>query len=109
MSSADWVRVADSAALLPGEVGQYWLGDVPVAVFNLDGDLHALEDRCTHEDYELSSGHFDADSASIECTLHGARYDIRDGRVLCAPAYVPARRIEVKREDGGLWLRDADG
>jgi 3-phenylpropionate/trans-cinnamate dioxygenase ferredoxin subunit len=101
-----WQRVADSSQLLPGEMQQFWLGELAVVVFNLDGDLYALEDRCTHEDYELSGGSFDTDQGSVECTLHGARFDVRDGRALCAPAYTPARRIEVKREDGGLWLRD---
>lgn len=105
-TSDGWQRVADADALLPGEMAQYWLGELPVAVFNLDGDLYAIEDRCTHEDFELSSGTFDADAGSVECTLHGARFDVRSGRALCAPAYTPVRRIEVRRDRNGLWLRD---
>ncbi len=103
--SGDWVRVCDSAELLPGETRSVWLGETPVALFNLDGQVHALHDQCSHEDYPLSDGEFDADEASVECLLHGARFDIRDGRALCAPAYSPVARFEAKIEDGGVHVR----
>lgn len=57
----------------------------PIVVFNLDGELYALEDQCTHEEFELSSGEFNTTEGSVECVLHGARFDVRDGRALCAP------------------------
>ena len=65
-----------------------WDGDTPILVVNLDGDFFALEDRCSHEDFELSAGAIDG--GQIECTLHGARFDLRSGEALCAPAYAPA-------------------
>ena len=43
---------------------------------------------------------------SIECVLHGARFDLRDGRALCAPAYSPVPKFPVKLEHGGVWTRD---
>ena len=58
-------------------------------VFNYDGDFYALEDRCSHEDFELSAGSFDGEEATIECVLHGSKFDVRDGRALNAPAYTP--------------------
>ncbi len=104
-----WERVCSSAELLPGEKRVHWSGDLPILLINHDGDLHALEDRCSHEDFELSQGEYDAASASIECLLHGARFDIRDGRALCAPAYTPVRRFEARLEAGAVWvLRSAD-
>lgn len=106
--SETWTFVCASAELLPGEVKTVWdeVTDTPIVVFNLDGDLYALEDRCSHEDYELSAGHFDAAEGSIECVLHGARFDVRDGRPLCPPAYTPVARFPVKRENDGVWTRD---
>ena len=44
--------------------------------------------------------------ATIDCVLHGARFDVRDGRALCAPAYEPVVRFPVKVEDGVVWTRD---
>ncbi|GAB1408836.1 hypothetical protein MASR1M8_27560 [Thermomonas brevis] len=41
--------------------------------------------------------------------LHGARFDVRDGRALCAPAYEPVAKFPVKVEGGGIWTRDDRG
>ena len=103
---SNWVRVCSESELLPGESKVAWDGETPILVINLDGELFALEDRCSHEDYELSAGMIDAAEETIECTLHSARFDIRSGRALCAPAYAPVPRFPVKREDGAVWTRD---
>ncbi|TKS53454.1 non-heme iron oxygenase ferredoxin subunit [Luteimonas yindakuii] len=103
---SNWTFVCTTAELLPGETRVAWDGDTPILVFNLDGAYYALEDRCSHEDFELSAGHFDASEGSIECALHGARFDIRDGRPLCPPAYGPVVKFPVELRDGGIWTRD---
>ncbi|RZA19181.1 MAG: non-heme iron oxygenase ferredoxin subunit [Lysobacteraceae bacterium] len=105
----DWVFVCTTAQLLPGEMTTAWDGDTAIVVVNHDGTVYALEDRCSHEDFELSAGAFDAAQASIECVLHGARFDVRDGRALCAPAYEPVARFPVKVDDSGIWTRDDRG
>ena len=102
----DWVFVCTTDRLLPGELATAWDGDTAIAVFNLDGTVYALEDRCSHEDFELSAGAFDAVEGSVECVLHGARFDVRDGRALCAPAYTPVPKFPVKREHDAVWTRD---
>ena len=99
-----WVRVCAESELLPGETRVAWDGDTPILVVNLDGELYALEDKCTHEDFELSAGPIDGDQ--VECTLHGARFDLRTGEALCAPAYSAVPKFPVKREDGAIWTRD---
>ena len=43
---------------------------------------------------------------SITCVLHGARFSLRDGEALCAPAYEPVAKFPVKVEDGLVWTRD---
>lgn len=103
---SDWTFVCTTAELLPGEMKTAWDGDTPILVVNHDGTLYALEDRCSHEDFELSAGSFDPIDARIECVLHGARFDVRDGRALCAPAYEPVPRFPVKVEDGLVYTRD---
>jgi 3-phenylpropionate/trans-cinnamate dioxygenase ferredoxin component len=105
----DWVQVCSTSELLPGESKVAWDGDVAILVVNYDGDLYALEDRCSHEDFELSHGEFDAEEATIECVLHGAKFDVRDGRALCAPAYTPVAKFPVKVEGGVVWTRDDRG
>lgn len=101
-----WVRVAATSELLPGESRVVWDGDTPILVVNLDGDYYALEDKCTHEDYELSAGAVDAGHGEIECVLHGARFDLKTGRALCGPAYLPVPKFPVQVADGAVWTRD---
>lgn len=106
--SETWSFVCATAELLPGEMKTVFdeVTGVAIVVFNMDGDLYALEDQCSHEDFELSSGEFDTGDGTVECVLHGAKFDIRDGRALCAPAYTPVAKFPVKTEHGGIWTRD---
>lgn len=106
--SETWTFICASEELLPGEMKTAFdeVTGTPLVVFNLDGELYALEDQCSHEEFELSSGVIDPAEGSIECILHGARFDIRDGHALCAPAYSPVPKFPVKREHGGIWSRD---
>lgn len=105
----DWIRVCATSEMLPGESRLVWDGDTPILVVNYDGAYYALEDRCSHEDFELSAGCFDASNGTIECVLHGSRFDVRDGRALNPPAYTPAVRFPVKLEDDAIWTRDDRG
>lgn len=106
MDTADWTFVCTTSELLPGEMRVAWDGDTPILVFNLDGALYALEDRCSHEDFELSPGEYDPANGSIECALHGAKFDIRTGQALCAPAYTGVPVFPVRVENGSVWTRD---
>jgi len=106
--TATWTFVCATPELLPGEMKTVIdeVTGAPMVVFNLEGDLYALEDRCSHEDFELSAGEFDTEAGSVECVLHGARFDVRNGNALCAPAYLPVAKFPVKLEHGGVWTRD---
>ncbi|NYZ63669.1 non-heme iron oxygenase ferredoxin subunit [Luteimonas deserti] len=104
-----WSFICPTSELLPGEMrtGFDEVTGAAIVVFNIDGTLYALEDQCSHEEFALSAGDgFDAGAASVECVLHGARFDIRTGRPLCAPAYEPVARFPVKVENDGVWSRD---
>ena len=104
--SETWTFVCAVSELLPGEMKTAWdeVTSVPIVVFNYDGEYYALEDKCSHEDFELSAGSFDADEATIECVLHGARFDIRNGRVLCQPASADIATYVVRIENGEVYV-----
>lgn len=108
MSVQGWTVLCSTAEVLPGESNVAWFGDVPLLVVNLDGQFHALEDRCSHEDFELSAGPYDPATGQIECVLHGARFDVRSGEALCAPAYEPVRKYPLRVEDGIVYVREPD-
>ena len=103
----DWIRVCATSELLPGEFQVAYDGDTAIAVFNIDGELYALEDVCTHDGGELAGGPIEG--FEIECPRHGARFDLRTGEALCAPAYLPTAKFPVKVEDGAVWTRDDRG
>lgn len=106
MTEPEWTFVCAVSELLPGEMKSAWDGDTPIVVMNLDGTYYALEDMCSHDTFELSAGSVHPEEGSIECVLHGARFDVRTGEALCAPAYAPVAKFPVKVEHDAIWTRD---
>jgi 3-phenylpropionate/trans-cinnamate dioxygenase ferredoxin subunit len=100
----NWVRVCAQSELLPGEYRVAWDGDVAIAVFNIDGEIYAIEDVCTHDGGELTGG--ELHGYEIECPRHGARFDVRTGAARCPPAYEPTAVFPVRIEDGAIYTRD---
>ena len=79
-----WVRVCAQSELLPGEFQVAYDGDTAIAVFNIDGELYAIEDVCTHDGGELAGGPLEG--FVVECPRHGAKFDVRSGEALSALA-----------------------
>ena len=97
-----WHRVAMLADLKDGEALPAKLGDDAIALYRLDGEVYAIGDVCTHE-YALLSQGFVEDGA-IECPLHQAKFDIRTGRCLAAPATDDVKAYAVRVEDGAVYV-----
>jgi 3-phenylpropionate/trans-cinnamate dioxygenase ferredoxin subunit len=96
------VDVCRVEELGPGEVRIVHAGHVSVCVYNLEGELFALEDRCSHDDGPLCEGDFDAGTGVVVCPRHGASFDIRSGRALTLPAWEPVATYAVRVGDDGL-------
>jgi 3-phenylpropionate/trans-cinnamate dioxygenase ferredoxin subunit len=94
---AEWVDVAPANELPPGNRKVVYTEIGPIAVFNLAGELFAIEDICTHDGGELASGACDGDQ--IICPRHGARFCIRTGKVLAPPAYEDIETFPVRIEN----------
>ena len=75
-------------------------GPILVGVFNVDGELYAVEDRCSHDDGPLVEGDWEPDEGIVICPRHGSRFDICSGRPLTLPAWEPVTTYEVRVEDG---------
>jgi 3-phenylpropionate/trans-cinnamate dioxygenase ferredoxin subunit len=88
--------------LPPGDVKIVRAGELAIGVYNLGGEYYAIEDRCSHDDGPLAEGDFDPDEGVAICPRHGARFDVRTGRPLSLPAYLPVDTFEVKEADGML-------
>ena len=78
-------------------------------LYNCDGELHAIEDRCTHDDGPLCEGDWDPVTCEIVCPRHGARFDARTGAALTLPAYIPVDTYPVRVRDDGIVVVDVPG
>src|SRR6187551_1369413 len=75
-----------------------------IGVFNCAGTLHAIEDRCSHDDGPLAHGEFDPATCTVECPRHGSLFDLSTGAPKTLPAYVPVETFPVVVEDGLVKL-----
>ena len=75
-----------------------------IGVFNCDGTLYAIEDRCSHDDGPLAEGEFDASTCTIECPRHGSLFDLTTGRPKTLPAYAPVRTFTTAVVDDNIVL-----
>jgi 3-phenylpropionate/trans-cinnamate dioxygenase ferredoxin subunit len=99
---AEWVTVARAEDIPPGHAARVEIDGHAVAVFNVDGEFHALDDVCTHAEASLSEGELDVEERTVECPLHGSTFDLRSGDPLTLPAVEPVRVHDVAVEDGVL-------
>lgn len=97
-----FVNVAQASQLAPGKAIRVEIGDEPIAIFNVDGDLYAIGDTCSHEEASLSEG--DVFGTCVECPLHGAEFDLKTGRPRTLPAVTPVPTYAVKVEDGAIMV-----
>ena len=80
----DFVQVAKTTDINPGESRVVEANDKRVVVFNVDGELFAVDDTCTHRGGPLSEGAITGHT--VTCPWHGASFDIRTGAVTGPPA-----------------------
>jgi 3-phenylpropionate/trans-cinnamate dioxygenase ferredoxin component len=99
---SDWRDVCAADAVVDGGFQLLETDELVVAVFNLGGNFHAIEDVCTHDGEELAGGPIDGDQ--IICPRHGARFCIRTGAALTPPAYESVRCFAVRIEDGTVQV-----
>jgi len=101
---ADWMTVAREGEMAPGDYRVVDFDGTAVAVFNIDGKYYAIEDMCTHDGGDLTSGCLIGDQ--IVCPRHGARFSVRTGEALTAPAYEPTAVFPVRVANGEVQVRD---
>ncbi|HKD36197.1 MAG TPA: non-heme iron oxygenase ferredoxin subunit [Pirellulales bacterium] len=100
---SDFVPVASVSELSdPGRM-LVEVDDRMIALFHVGGRFYAIDDICTHDGGPLAEGRLEG--FAIACPRHGAKFDIRDGRVLSMPATKPTVAHEVKVEEGEVFVR----
>ena len=101
---AQKIDVCAVTELPPGERRIVAWDDLEIGVFNCDGTLYAIEDRCSHDDGPLAEGEFDEQTCTVECPRHGSLFDLKTGQPKSLPAYVPVETYPVIIEDETIKL-----
>jgi 3-phenylpropionate/trans-cinnamate dioxygenase ferredoxin subunit len=96
------VRVAAATELAPGTMLLVPVEGEQVLLVNLDGEIHAMQGICSHEEYELDQGFLYGDS--LTCSLHGSRFSVVTGEALDPPAEQSLVRYPVRLLDGEIWI-----
>lgn len=99
-----WIAVCGENQMAEGEFQVVWDGDTAIAVYRTAEGWFAVEDVCTHDGAELAGG--PVHGCVVECPRHGARFDLRTGEALCAPAYEAIAVFPVRVEGGVVYTRD---
>ncbi|MGB2711621.1 MAG: non-heme iron oxygenase ferredoxin subunit [Conexibacter sp.] len=98
------ITVCPLSELPPGAMRLVEWEDVEIGVFNCEGTLYAIEDRCSHDDGPLAEGPFDVGTCTVECPRHGSRFDLKTGAPLTLPAYAAVETFPVLVEDDVIKL-----
>ncbi|HAW52043.1 MAG TPA: biphenyl 2,3-dioxygenase [Flavobacteriales bacterium] len=96
----EYFEIASVEDLPVGERLFVDIGDLPLVIFNIAGQLFAIGDVCTHDDGPLGDG--DLEDYNVVCPRHGAEFDLRTGKAVSMPAVVDIPAYPVKVRDGKI-------
>lgn len=99
---AEFVTVARLEDIPSGAIKTFYVGEQHLAVANVDGQIYAIEDVCTHDGGPLGDG--EVEDCEVECPRHGARFDLRTGAVKSFPAVVGVKTYEVRVEGSEIKI-----
>lgn len=97
-----WVDAAAVDALPDDEVIGVDLVGKSLALYKVEGAVFATDNICTHGHARLCDGFLEGHE--IECPLHQGKFDIRDGRALCAPLSEDIKIYPVKIEGNRIFV-----
>jgi 3-phenylpropionate/trans-cinnamate dioxygenase ferredoxin component len=98
------ISACPAAELPAGEMRLIEQGGRKIGIFNCGGALHAIEDRCSHDDGPLAEGEFNPGACTVECPRHGSLFDLQTGRPKTLPAYAPVKTFPIAVEDETIVL-----
>jgi naphthalene 1,2-dioxygenase system ferredoxin subunit len=91
-----WVKAAERSALGDGEVIGVIVDGREIALYEMDGEIYATDDICTHAYAKLSDGWME--KGEIECPLHAGRFDIKTGKATAPPCVDDLKIFPVRVE-----------
>ncbi|MEQ4305665.1 non-heme iron oxygenase ferredoxin subunit [Plantactinospora sp. B6F1] len=97
------IRICSTEDVPKGSVISADVDGTEIAVVHAeDGNFYAIYDECSHAAVPLSEG--EVDGCTLECWLHGSRFDLRTGEPTGLPATEPVPVYPVEIRDGDIYL-----
>jgi naphthalene 1,2-dioxygenase ferredoxin component len=103
MSEPEWIDVLSADHLPTDDVMVVCVAERDIAIYTVGDAVYATDNLCTHGHARLCDGFLDGHE--IECPLHQGKFDVRDGKPLCAPVSEALRSYPVRVEGGRVYLR----
>ncbi len=101
MSTA-WIDIASKDDVPEDDVMGIDINAKSIALYQVDGEIFATDNICTHGNARLCDGFLEGHE--IECPLHQGKFDIRNGKAMCAPLTEDIQIYPVKIEDGRVFV-----
>ncbi len=95
-------RVGGISEIPDGSVHSFNINGKKIAVCNVSGSFHAIEDVCTHDGAPLDQGFLEGEM--ITCPRHGAKFDVITGEAVGMPAVVAVKTFEIEIEDDVIFV-----
>jgi naphthalene 1,2-dioxygenase system ferredoxin subunit len=99
----DWINAAARSDVPEGDVVCVMVGGKEIALYDVDGEVFATDNLCSHGHARLSDGFLEG--REIECPLHQGRFDVCSGRALCAPLTDNIKTYAVRIENMRVMLK----
>jgi nitrite reductase (NADH) small subunit len=99
---SDWKPIANVDDCPPGASIETVVDDRIVALFNVDGQYHALDGVCSHQGGPLGKGELNA--CMVTCPWHSWQYDVRNGANVVNRS-VKQPTLPVKVVDSQIYIQ----
>jgi 3-phenylpropionate/trans-cinnamate dioxygenase ferredoxin subunit len=102
------IEVVPLDELAPGVMRLVEAGALTIGVYNCAGRLHAIEDRCSHDDGPLCEGDWEPEACIVVCPRHGSRFDLESGIPMTLPAFTAVATFPVSVRNGVVVVEVPD-
>ncbi len=100
--SANWIELAAVEAIPEDDVIGIDAGGKSFALYMVDGKVYVTDNICTHGNARLCDGFLEGHE--IECPLHQGKFDVRNGKAMCAPLTEDVKIYPVKIEGDRVFV-----
>ncbi|HIB71929.1 MAG TPA: non-heme iron oxygenase ferredoxin subunit [Candidatus Marinimicrobia bacterium] len=97
-----WKKLLDCPNLLPQSGQVVMMDEKPVALFNIDGEFIAMDNKCPHRGGSLGDGEIEGDI--VTCPWHGWQFNCRTGKAVENDAII-VRTYEIENRSEGIFIK----